>query len=152
VDPSKPSGRAEGSAADRASSPGIVETLPPDELEALPKLSTTLVDFAQPILTVYSNPPTRANVEMAMMYAMVAWNLPLYEQAGGASELVAQWREIAPTLPAPVLTVLEAMMRERRTRYRHDPRLASVEVRDGEDGQAVILAAYRLVGAERTGI
>lgn len=123
----------------------IVETLPLDEINALPKLSATLIEFAEPILSLFPDPPDRKHVEMAMVYAMVAWNLPLLEQAGRSSEITELWRETAPNIPPPVLAVIEGMMHARRTTYRHDPRIANVEVRDGADGQVSVHAESSLV-------
>jgi len=127
----------------------IVQTLPQAEIEALPKLSAVLIEFAQPILSLFPDPPARKNVEVAMVYAMVAWNLPLLEQAGRGAEISEQWRGTVPSIDPPVLAIIERMMHARRTTYRHDPRIANVEVRDGPDGQAIIHAEARLVSGGR---
>lgn len=127
----------------------IVETLPMDQIQALPKLSAVLIEFAQPILSLFPDPPARKHVELAMVYAMVAWNLPLMEQAGRSSNVTDLWRETAPAIPPPVLTVIEGMMHARRTTYRHDPRIANVEVRDGADGHAIVHAETSLVSGGR---
>lgn len=123
----------------------IVETLPVAEIEALPKLFAVLIEFAKPILSLFPDPPARENVELAMVYAMVAWNLPLVEQAGRRPDISAQWKEIMPSIPPQVLAVIEGMMHARRTTYRHDPRIANVEVRDGTDGQVSVHAESSLV-------
>jgi len=123
----------------------ITEALAAAELGALPELSATLVRFAAPILAVLPEPPSRADLELAMTYAMVAWNLPLFEQAGLHPELSEAWQDAAPRLAPPVRASVEGMLRERRTTHRRDPRIANVEVRDGGDGTATVHAEVSLV-------
>jgi len=127
----------------------ITEALVAAELGALPELSATLVRFAGPILAVLPDPPSRADLELAMTYAMVAWNLPLFEQAGLHPELSEAWQDAAPRLAPPVRAIVEGMLRERRTTHRHDPRIANVEVRDGDDGTAKVHVEASLVGGGR---
>jgi hypothetical protein len=49
-------------------------------LAALPKLSETMLQFAQPLLDALPSPPSIDHLRQLMMIVTVAWNLPLYEQ------------------------------------------------------------------------
>lgn len=129
----------------------IVEELPLEELRKLPKLSATLLEFSQPLLSTMASPPRRRDLEVGMRLAQIAWNLPLLRQQGAAPDLAAHWDAVAPTLPAPVLAVLQAMMTERRTTYGGDPRLATVEVRFHTSGEYSLYAEARLVTGRSAG-
>lgn len=123
----------------------IIETLPMAEIEKLPKLSTTILKFAEPILSRIPDSTSHEELTHAMLVVTLAWNLPLYRQAIPDSEIRARWEGAAGNMPPPLRAVVEGMMQVRQTTYRCDPRIANVEVREGPDGKAVIHAEGSLV-------
>jgi len=123
----------------------IVADVPLEEMEKLPKLSETILEFAKPITSHMADPPTREEMESAMILAQIAWNLPLFEQRKVDSELAAQWEALAPGLPRIVRGIVETMMEHRCTVYRHDPRIATVELRDRGNSDVAVYAETRLV-------
>ena len=50
------------------------------QVQALPKLSETLLQFAKPRLDTLAEPPSIEELRQLMMVVTVVWNLPLYEQ------------------------------------------------------------------------
>jgi hypothetical protein len=136
----------ERKAAKAATNTRAPKALPGEALERLPKLSATMLEFAKPITSEMPNPPGRENMETAMVLAQIAWNLPLLRQRNLNTKLSAQWAAIAPTLPPPVLAILEGMMSQRLTVHAHDPRIANVEVRENRYGEITVYAETRLLG------
>ena len=119
----------------------IVETLPLAELEKLPKLSAVLIEFAEPLTSRMSAPIDKENLEQAMMLAAIAWNVPFFQQTGTRNDMREIWESTAAEIPQPIRQIIEAMMIDRQTRYRHDPRVANVEVKEGPGGKLVVYAA-----------
>ncbi len=127
----------------------IVEHLPVEEIRKLPKLSETILEFAEPITSQMPQPPRRKDMESAMLLAQVAWNVPLFQQHGVDSKLAAQWEALAPGLPPTMRGIMDAMLERRRTVYGHDPRIATVEVRVNGEGEVTVYAETRLVSGVR---
>jgi hypothetical protein len=123
----------------------IVEDLSIEEIRKLPKMSETILEFAEPLTSQMPDPPRRKDMESAMLLAQVAWNLPLFQQHGVDAELAAQWEALAQGLPPVVDDVMAVMMERRRTVYGHDPRIATVEVRDKGEGEISVYAEARLL-------
>jgi hypothetical protein len=127
----------------------IMKTLPLAELERLPKLSETLLEFGEPILHGLLPKGPAEDLQQAMVLVELAWNAPLLMQHGTsdfARKLQGQLDGIWPQLPNEAQAVLESMMTERATTYGHDPRLARVSVRDHEGDVRVHADAHLLDG------
>jgi hypothetical protein len=123
-----------------------VKTLSKAELDELPKLSATILEFGAPLV---GDPPpnaTVADLQQAMMLVEMAWNLPILTQHSKSSAgLGKDLDQRMALLPPEVRGVLEGMLRARATTYAHDPRTAHVLVeRDGRGGFTV-KAETRLV-------
>jgi hypothetical protein len=122
----------------------IVEDLPVEQIRKLPKLSETILEFAEPITSQMPDPPRRKDMESAMLLAQIAWNLPLFQQCKVASNLDEEWEKLAPDLPPLARGAMVVMMERRRTVFGGDPRVATVEVRV-RDGKVTVYAEARLV-------
>jgi hypothetical protein len=119
----------------------------------LPKLSDTLMDFAEPILNAIPGEPTIEFVRAALTLATVAWNLPLLEDQGGAAEFGQARQDLERTLaaaPPAAAALLERMMQDRRKRYKTDTRLIN-DFKVKLDGDAILVTAYgTLLAAKRS--
>jgi hypothetical protein len=97
----------------------------------LPRISASLIEFAQPLLDALPQPPRMEQVRQIMQIATIAWNLPILEdEPGGEGPDLRQLYERQMTLAPPFFrAIMDTLLRDRRTRWGHDPRLvASVEV------------------------
>ncbi|HWA71086.1 MAG TPA: hypothetical protein VG937_02060 [Polyangiaceae bacterium] len=128
----------------------IVRTLGASELERLPKLSATLIEFGEPFIGGVPPGATLADLTHKLILVELAWNAPFIMQhgsAGSAGEVKRQIDARFPLLPPALRRTLEKMLRERTTLYAYDPRLASAKaVSDGKGGFTVLAESRLLDG------
>jgi hypothetical protein len=81
-------------------------------LEKLPKLSETMLKFAQPLLDMLPNPPPIEDLRQLMVLVTVAWNLPLYEQRKHpqAAAFRATFDQAQAHFPPEIAKILTAML------------------------------------------
>jgi hypothetical protein len=114
------------------------------QVEALPKLSETLLQFAKPLLDTLSDPPPIEELRQLMVVVTVVWNLPLYEQRKSpkAISFRATFDTMLAQVPPEIAKILSTMLYSRLTTYANDPRLGFAKVvPDGRGGAQVVATA-----------
>jgi len=113
-------------------------------LESLPKFSETMLAFAKPLLD--EAPPDFKLLRSLMVYATIAWNLPIYEQRkdSRAAWMRTQFDHAMANLPPEIAKLIAAMEHSRLTTYASDPRTGVVEVFEDGPGGARIHATATL--------
>lgn len=114
------------------------------QVEALPKLSETLLQFAKPLLATLSDPPPFEELRQLMVVVTVVWNLPLYEQRKSpkAISFRATFDTMLAQVPPEIAEILSTMLYSRLTTYANDPRLGFAKVvSDGRGGAQVVATA-----------
>jgi hypothetical protein len=124
----------------------------PAKLERLPKISASLIEFAQPLIEALPQPPTIEQMRQVMQIATIAWNLPVLEDEPGGErhELRALYERQMKLADPWFRAMMDRLLHERRARWGHDPRLvASVEVvQKPEEFQ--IVATASMLGKKST--
>jgi hypothetical protein len=132
-----------------AKAPGqIFKTLPMAELQKLPKLSETILEFGKPILEDMSASESVANLKKALKMVEIFWNAPLLIQHGDpgfARTLTEEIDSRFALMPQEVRLVFQELLAERSTTYGYDPRLASLFVKDHGGGDIRVHAESRLL-------
>lgn len=116
----------------------------PAELAHLPKISASLLQFARPLIDALPQPPTLEQMRQVMQIASIAWNLPILEdEPGGEGHELGQLYQRQMTLAEPFFrAMMSALLRDRRARWGHDPRLvAHVEVYREPDEFRIVATA-----------
>ncbi len=132
----------------RKPSATIAKTLPVAELERLPKLSATLLEFGRPVLDEFPPGATVEDLGRAMKIVEMAWNFPLLQQHRGAEftrDLTALLERQMAQMPPEAEIVIRQLLHDRAVRHAHDPRLAEVSVRDHGGGDIRVHANSRLL-------
>jgi hypothetical protein len=126
----------------------ILRTLPLSDLQRLPKLSATLLEFSESFMGGVPPGTTLAQMQEGMGIVELMWNAPLLMQHGGArtsAELKRVVEERFSRLPGELRVTLERMLRDRSTLYGYDPRLATIRVKKDGQGGFSVEADTRLV-------
>jgi hypothetical protein len=105
----------------------------------LPNLSEVMLTFAKPLLETLPEKASTEQVRLALHYASIAWNAPVI--GGDDAEVIAEALSVFDDLPEEfgpdAFEILHGMVEERKTRYAHDRRFASVDVVETKDGWTV---------------
>jgi hypothetical protein len=126
----------------------IVRTLSLADLEKLPKLSATLLEFSESFMGGVPPGTTLAQMREGMAIVELMWNAPLLIQhgnAGTSSELKREVEGRFNQLPNELRLTLEGLLRDRSTIYGYDPRLATVRVKGDGAGGFTVEADARLI-------
>jgi hypothetical protein len=131
----------------RRSEPQEQRERPKDvDVGTLPKISETLIAFAQPLVQALEGPPSIEQLRSIMTLAMIAWNLPVYERIGDPEGVAMRemFNDAIAQVEPEVRQVMSDLMYARLTRFAHDPRLALVEIREVGHGEASVVATASL--------
>ena len=126
----------------------IVRTLPFADLEKLPKLSATLLEFSESFMGGVPPGTTLAQMRQGMTIVELMWNAPLLIQHGDSGKSSALKREVEERfskVPHDLRATLSGLLRDRSTIYGYDPRLAAVRVKDDGKGGFTVEAEARLI-------
>lgn len=115
------------------------------------KISETLLEFAAPLLRDLPLKATPAHMDAALKLPWMVWNAMVLDDADGTgSKHLDEVRRAIATLP-PAVAALEELVRLRRARFAHDPRLIGevTVLEDSDGGGMTVRADARLPGAKR---
>ena len=107
----------------------------------LPALSETMLSFAKPLLdNLPGDPPSIDQVRQAMHFATILWNLDAVADGEQAfsDDVRAALGDVPEDLGPNAAAILETMLQARRTRYRYDRRVISVEVVEADGGWNIV--------------
>ena len=121
-----------------------------------PKISCSLLELSRPARDLLKAPYGDADAQEAIGLAMVAWNLPVLDEARSLvpetlrRETLAA-AERARELPPPWREAFEAMVTARETRFAYDPRVIVAAPARARDGRIQVQAAALRVGSAEQG-
>jgi hypothetical protein len=113
----------------------------------LPNLSETLLSFAKPLIdNLPDDPPSLDQIRQAMHFASIVWNVHILaenDEEFGA-EVCSALDDVPEELGEGASAILDAMLEDRRTKYRYDRRFASVEVVEAPGGWNIVTEGARM--------
>jgi len=134
---------------ERSEPQGIALTATPEQIDCLPKLSETLLEFGEPLWgTAFPRDTQLDELRKMMTLVELCWNAPVYLAHGQGSFAEQLRRDIEmrwPQLPPELRTVLDVLFERRRTDYAYDPRLSAASVEPDGRGGFTVLAESRLL-------